>query len=88
MCIKVATYLIDMAHDAYTDLPTASPFRKILADFWVYDPDLAGNHEDAPAQFWFDVASGEARTSRKDGTPWVTNPCQYHEHEEGKGKNN
>lgn len=99
----VEQYPLTLATAVYEQLPTDSPLRRLIRDFWVWvhNPqwysvvDLMDCDYDvisAPKDFWIDVSKEMAEVGAKSfnqsvKTPWVKNRCSYHVHPDGKSCN-
>lgn len=80
----------------YKALPESSAYRRLYLDVWAwvgggawYKP--GGDIDHAPRQFFVDLAKrqheiGERKYGQEEDMPWISDPCQYHEHPEGTPK--
>ncbi|TID27936.1 hypothetical protein E6O75_ATG00703 [Venturia nashicola] len=83
---------IGLAVEVYPNLPSSSPWRKLVIDIGVSQSHGEFFKDDslwdgAPLEFWFDVTAQLLAAPQKRGQrPWVTDRCRYYEHMEGEAK--
>lgn len=89
-------YPTSLAKDACAQLPSKSPLRRLLIDYWAWVTndewfENDGDPKDAPQEFWVEVArrtmqAAKDRLGPQSSYPWVVDRCQYHEHAEGEAR--